>query len=77
MSDTEYRALKQVVSESRAVVLALNKADRYTEKEQKTLLDNLTQSVKGLVDAENIIPASSRTTEKHWQQLMPVCLPVI
>ncbi len=66
MTDTEYQALKQVVSESRPVVLVLNKADRYTKKEQQTLLENLTQGVKGLVDAENIIPASSRTIEKHY-----------
>ena len=66
MTDTEYQALKQVVSESRPVVLVLNKIDRYTKKEQQTLLENLTQRVKGLVAAGNIIAASSRTTEKHY-----------
>ncbi|MCW8931731.1 MAG: DUF697 domain-containing protein [Gammaproteobacteria bacterium] len=66
MTDTEYQALKQVVSESRPVVLVLNKIDRYTQKEQKILRNNLTQRVKGLVDAENIISASSRSTEKYY-----------
>lgn len=66
MTDTEYQALKQVVSESRPVVLVLNKADRYTKGEQKILLENLTQRVTNLVDAENIILASSRTTQKHY-----------
>ncbi|MCP3849930.1 MAG: DUF697 domain-containing protein [Gammaproteobacteria bacterium] len=66
ITDTEYQALKQVVSESRPVVLVLNKVDRYTKKEQATLLDNLTQRVEGLVYPENIILATSRTTEKHY-----------
>ncbi|MCU7938343.1 MAG: GTP-binding protein [gamma proteobacterium symbiont of Bathyaustriella thionipta] len=66
ITDTEYQALKQVVSESRPVVLVLNKADRYTKSEQKTLLKSLTQRVVTLVDAENIILASSRTTQKHY-----------
>jgi len=66
ITDTEYQALKQIVSESRPVVLVLNKIDRYTQKEKKILLDNLTQRVKGLVDAENIILASSTMVQKHY-----------
>jgi len=66
ITDTEYKALQQVVSESRPVVLVLNKADRYTKKEQKTLIDNLTRRVSDLVDAENIILTSSTTVQKHY-----------
>ncbi|MCK5663233.1 MAG: GTP-binding protein [Thiotrichaceae bacterium] len=66
MTDTEFQSLKQVVSESRPVVLVLNKADRYTKREQKILLENLTQRVANLVEAENIILACSRTTQKHY-----------
>ncbi len=66
MTDTEYQALQQVVSESRPVVLVLNKIDRYSAKEQQLLLENLAERVKGLVSAEHIIPVSSRTTEKHY-----------
>jgi len=66
MTDTEYQSLKQLVSESRPVVLVLNKADRYTKREQKILLETLTQRASGLVEAENIILASSRTTHRHY-----------
>ena len=66
MTDTEYQALKAVVSEARPVVLVLNKADRYTKKEKKELLASLIQRVDGLVEAENIVLATSRTTEKHF-----------
>lgn len=66
ITDTEYQALKQIVSESRPVVLVLNKVDRYTKSEQKILLDNLTRRVAKLVDAENILLATSTTIEKHY-----------
>lgn len=66
LTDTEYQALKTVVSESRPVVLVLNKADRYSHKEQQDLLHSLQQRVAGLVAIENIILATSRTTEKHY-----------
>ncbi len=66
MTDTEYQALKQVVSESRPVILVLNKADRYTRKEKETLLKALQQRVAGLVDAQNVVTATARETEKHY-----------
>ena len=66
ITDTEYQSLKNVVSESRPVVLVLNKADQYTHKEQQELLNSLQQRLSGLVDAENILLASARTTEKHY-----------
>jgi len=66
ITDTEYQALQQVVSESRPVVLVLNKADRYTQQEQQALLDSLRERVSGLVELENIILATSRSTEKHY-----------
>ncbi len=66
MTDTEYKALKQVVSESRPVVLVLNKSDRYTQKEQQLLLTSLHDRVRELVYEENIILASSTTVEKYY-----------
>ncbi len=66
MTDTEYQALKPVVSESRPVILVLNKADRYTREEKETLLTALQQRVAGLVDAQNVVTATARTTEKHY-----------
>lgn len=66
ITDTEYQSLKKVASESRPVVLVLNKMDRYTNKEQQELLTSLQQRTEGLVKQENIIPVTSRTTEKHY-----------
>ena len=66
MTDTEYQALKQLHAESRPIVLVLNKSDRYTRTENKDLLDNLTEKTRGLVAAENIVLATSRTTTKQY-----------
>ncbi len=66
MTDTEYQALKQMVSESRTVILVLNKEDRYTREEKETLLTALQQRVAGLVDAQNVVTATARMTEKHY-----------
>ena len=66
MTDTEYQALKQLVAESRPIVLVLNKADRYTQAENKDLLENLTEKTTGLVAAENIVLATSRSTTKQY-----------
>ncbi len=66
MTDTEFQALKSVVSESRPVVLVLNKADRYTEDEKKVLLDTISARVAGLVDKKNIITAVSQESSKHY-----------
>ena len=66
LTDSEFQALKAVVSESRPVVLVLNKVDRYTSQESQQLLSRLQQRVSGLVAVENIITASARSTEKHY-----------
>lgn len=66
MTDTEYQALKNIISESRPVVLVLNKADRYTKDEKQSLLDNLTNRTAGMVAAENIVLATSRASTKLY-----------
>ncbi len=66
MTDTEYQALKQVVSESRPVILVLNKADRYTQAEKQSLLNSLRNRVEGLVEPHNVISATARNTEKYY-----------
>ena len=66
LTDSEFQALKAVVSESRPVVLVLNKIDRYTSQESQQLLSRLQQRVSGLVAVENIITASARSVEKHY-----------
>lgn len=66
LTDTEYQALKKVVSKSRPVVLVLNKVDRYTRDEKESLLNSLRQRVSGLVDTKNVVAATARTTEKYY-----------
>ena len=66
MTETEYQALIQLVAESRPIVLVLNKADRYTQAENKALIENLSEKTTGLVAAENIVLATSRSTSKEY-----------
>jgi len=66
MTDTEYQALKQVVSESRPVILVLNKVDRYTRTEKESLLNLLRHRVEGLVDSCYVIGATARNTKKYY-----------
>jgi small GTP-binding protein len=66
ITDTEYQALNSVVSESKPVVLVLNKVDRYTQDEKKVLMDTISDRVAGLVEKKNIVTAVSRESTKHY-----------
>lgn len=57
--ETEFQALQELVSVQRAVLLVLNKADRYNAGEQALLLQRLRERCTGLLPGERIVAASA------------------
>ena len=55
LTDVEFRALKTVASSHRPTLLIVNKADRYTETEQRQLRGVLRERTQGVIAPENII----------------------
>ncbi len=65
ITDTELDALKLLISPARPMLLVLNKADRYTGEERETLLQKLRERTAGLVDPENVVPASAQPQRRR------------
>lgn len=59
LTDTEYRALRRLTDERRPLLLALNKADRFTADERTQVLERLRERSAGLVAPENVVAVSS------------------
>jgi len=59
LTHLEYQALEQLCAAQRAVLLVLNKADRYTPEELGLLLNRLRDRCGNLLTPDRIIPASS------------------
>lgn len=59
LTQSEFQSLEQLVSSKRAVLLVLNKADRYTAVELGLLLERLLERCDGILTPECIIPASA------------------
>ena len=55
MTSVEHDALLQVALPGRPALLALNKADRYTDGEREALLQRLRQHVAGRIAPENVL----------------------
>lgn len=55
----EHEALKAVSRERRPVVLALNKADRYSREERELLLEKLRERTTALLPPEHVLPVSA------------------
>lgn len=59
LTQSEFQSLEQLVASNRAVLLVLNKADRYTAGELGLLLQRLHERCDLILSAECIIPASA------------------
>lgn len=59
LTDSEFRALQQLCTFQRTVLLVLNKSDRYTRGELDILLARLEDRCRDLLPAERIISASA------------------
>ncbi len=84
LTETEIRALRTLVDARRPVILALNKADRYTAAERAIVVEALKQHSEGLIARENIVSIKAKPAERlvirvgedgseteEWQQPPP------
>jgi GTP-binding protein Era len=59
LTDSEFQSLQQLCKSQRAVLLVLNKSDRYTSHELKVLLERLGDRCRDFLPAERVISASA------------------
>ncbi|MEZ5537980.1 MAG: GTP-binding protein [Thiolinea sp.] len=64
LTDVEFRALKMVATGHRPTLLVVNKADRYTEKEQRQLRSILRERTQGVISPENIVFTTAQETRQ-------------
>jgi len=64
ITDTELEALESIKSTNHPIILALNKIDRYSQKEQEALFASLEKHSRGLIDPKNIIGVSAEPPEQ-------------
>lgn len=69
MTGTERDALQRLAATNRPLLLALNKADRYSSLERSELLDRLAQRAAGLVRPENIVPVMAAPVPERVLEL--------
>ena len=69
LTDVEFQALKIVASAHRPTLLVVNKADRYTEDEQRQLRSILRTRTQGVITPENIV---FTTAQAHRQTVIYV-----
>ncbi|MEW5833934.1 MAG: GTP-binding protein [Pseudomonadota bacterium] len=73
----ELDALRTLAATQRPLLLALNKADRYGERERTDLLEHLRGKVAGLVAPDDVLavaarPAPQRVVDEHGERLEPI-----
>ena len=64
LTDVEFQALKTVTSTLRPTLLVINKADRYTEDEQRQLRSIIRGRTQGMVAPENIIFTTAQASRQ-------------
>lgn len=64
LTDIEFRALKTVATGHRPTLLVVNKADRYTEKEQRELRAIIRERTQGIISHENIVFTTAQASHQ-------------
>lgn len=64
LTDVEFQALKTVTGTHRPTLLLVNKADRYTEKEQQQLRSVLRNRTQGMIAPENLIFTTAQASRQ-------------
>ena len=64
LTDVEFQALKTVTGSHRPTLLLVNKADRYTEKEQQQLRSVLRNRTQGMIAPENLIFTTAQASRQ-------------
>ncbi|MEP6482815.1 MAG: GTP-binding protein [Rudaea sp.] len=65
MTQSEISALSTLAKTQRPLLLALNKADRYTDDERDRLLARLREHAAGLVNGEDVIACAAKPSPKR------------
>jgi small GTP-binding protein len=60
LTHVETEALRELAAERRPLLLILNKADRYSEKQRRDLIDALVSHADGLVSAQDVVLTSAQ-----------------
>jgi GTP-binding protein Era len=71
MTSIEVDALRELAATQRPVLLALNKADRYTAAQRAELRTRLLQHGAGIVRPENLVEVMARPAPEHVLQVQP------
>ena len=71
MTASDREALASLTRLNRPVLLVLNKADRYTQREREQLLEALRERADGLVDRPNVVAASADPDERIYIETAP------
>lgn len=64
LTEVEFRALKTVTGTHRPTLLVVNKADRYTEDEQRQLRGILRNRTQGIIPPENLIFTTAQASRQ-------------
>ena len=64
LTDVEFQALKIVAAAHRPILLVVNKADRYTEDEQRQLRSILRTRTQGVIAPENIVFTTAQASRQ-------------
>jgi len=64
LTDVEFQALKTVATSHRPLLLVVNKADRYTEDEQRQLRSILRTRTQGIIAPENIVFTTAQASRQ-------------
>lgn len=71
LTHAELEALRSIAAARRPMLLVLNKVDRYTAEQRKTLTAALIEHVTGLVEANDIVMAAAKPAPRIVIQLLP------
>ncbi|RTZ61646.1 MAG: GTP-binding protein HSR1 [Gammaproteobacteria bacterium] len=66
LTDTELQALRIIVEENRPVIVVLNKSDRFTPEQQKTLIAAVKNRLSGLIPGGHIVTAAANPAVKTY-----------
>jgi GTPase len=69
LTQTEFQAMEKLKQFNRPLLVALNKADRYTSNELELLLTSLREKLQAIVSPTYIVPVAARPTERIYLQL--------
>jgi small GTP-binding protein len=69
LTASEFDAIESLIQHNRPLLLALNKADRYTQDELELLLSRLRERLQTKVPASYIVPVAARPAERLYLQV--------